>query len=47
MLRGLSEAEWQGTSGEDGGRTIAASVEQLAEHDQRQMEQITGALAAR
>lgn len=47
MLRGLSEAEWQGSSGQDGGRTIAASVQQLTEHDRRQMEQISGALAAR
>ncbi len=46
MLRGLQEAEWQSASGEDGGRTIAASVEQLVEHDRRQMEQITGSLAA-
>ncbi len=46
MLRRLQEADWQSASGADGGRTIAASVEQLVEHDRRQMEQITGSLTA-
>lgn len=47
MLRGLTEAEWEQASTEDGSRTIAASVQQLAEHDRRQMDQISGALAGR
>jgi hypothetical protein len=42
MLRGLSAEEWQGAS--EGGRSIAASVQQLAEHDRRQMDQINSAL---
>jgi len=47
MLRGLSEAEWQQASAEGESKTIAASVQQLTEHDRRQMDQITGALAGR
>lgn len=47
MLRGLTDAEWQGTSSEAGTRSIAASVEQLVEHDRHQMEQISGALAGK
>ncbi len=47
MLRGLSEAEWQQASIEDGSKTIAASVQQLTEHDRRQMDQISGALVGR
>lgn len=44
MLRGLTEAEWQGTSGDAGTRSIADSVRQLVEHDRHQMEQINGVL---
>lgn len=45
MLRGLSAEEWQGSA--EGGRSIAASVQQLADHDRRQMEQINAALGGR
>lgn len=42
MLRGLGADDWQGTT--EGGRSIAASVQQLTEHDRRQMDQINSAL---
>jgi hypothetical protein len=42
MLRGLAADAWQGTT--EGGRSIAASVQQLTEHDRRQMDQINSAL---
>lgn len=45
MLRGLNESDWDGIS--EGGRSIAASVEQLAEHDRRQMSQISTALGGK
>lgn len=45
MLRGLAADDWQGTT--EGGRSIAASVQQLTEHDRRQMEQINSALGGR
>jgi len=46
MLRSLGEGEWQGTGTETNTRTIAASVQQLVEHDRRQLEQINGLLGA-
>jgi hypothetical protein len=42
MLRGLGPDDWEGTT--EGGRSIAASVRQLTEHDRRQMDQINSAL---
>lgn len=45
MLRGLGAEEWQGAT--EGGRSITASVQQLTEHDRRQMEQINSALGGR
>jgi hypothetical protein len=45
MLRGLGADDWQGTA--EGGRSIAASVQQLTEHDRRQMDLINSALGGR
>ncbi len=45
MLRGLGADDWQGAT--EGGRSIAASVQQLTEHDRRQMDQINSALGGR
>jgi len=45
MLRGLGADDWQDTT--EGGRSIAASVQQLTEHDRRQMDQINSALGGK
>ena len=45
MLRGLGADDWQGTT--EGGRSIVASVQQLTEHDRRQMDQINSALGGK
>lgn len=46
MLRGLGEGDWQGAEGGGSSRSIAASVQQLVEHDRRQVERINSLLGA-